>query len=68
MLKKTKQTNKSPEKSLNNEEIENLSELAIIFEKPSVEVFKQQFTQKHMDTIKKTCIEWPVNYRFPCKY
>ncbi|KAG4101867.1 PFU-domain-containing protein [Neocallimastix lanati (nom. inval.)] len=56
----------SPEKSLNNEEIENLSELAIIFEKPSVEVFKQQFTQKHMDTIKKTCIEWPVNYRFPC--
>jgi len=52
--------------SMNSEDIENLSELAILFEKPSVEVFKQQFTQKHMETIKKICIEWPVNYRFPC--
>jgi len=54
------------DKSLSEEEIENLSELAIIFENPSVEGFKQQFNQKHMDTIKKLCIEWPVNYRFPC--
>ncbi|ORX86908.1 PFU-domain-containing protein [Anaeromyces robustus] len=54
------------EKSLSEEDVENLSELAIIFEKPSVEEFKKQFNQKHMDTIKKLCIEWPVNYRFPC--
>jgi len=54
------------EKGLSNEDVETLSELAIMFEKPSVESFKQQFNQKHMDTIKKICLEWPVNYRFPC--
>jgi len=54
------------DKCLNEEDIENLSELAILFENPSAKEFKQKFNQKHMDTIKKLCIEWPVNYRFPC--
>jgi len=57
-----------PQNGLNSDEVDNLSELAIMFEKPSVEIFKQQFNQKHMDTIKKICLEWPVNYRFPCYY
>jgi len=55
-----------PDKSLGTDDIENLSELAIMFENPSVQVFKQQFNQKHMDTIKKVCLDWPVNFRFPC--
>jgi len=55
-----------PQNGLNSDEIDDLSELAIMFDKPSVEIFKQQFNQKHMNTIKKICLEWPVNYRFPC--
>ncbi len=57
-----------PQNSLNEDGVDNLSELAIMFENPSVQTFKQRFNQKHMDTIKKICLEWPVNYRFPCTY
>ncbi|ORX34872.1 PFU-domain-containing protein [Piromyces finnis] len=52
--------------SLNDDDINTLSELNTMFENPSVESFKKVFNQKHINTIKKICIEWPVNYRFPC--